>query len=317
MSHHPPVAAFQLANKQAGVYLNGHCGQKSKFSGTAIQVEQTGCLFVFVEKYGEEYAISLPELYLRGLVTGAPFVELTGECLIVCSKHDYAAKIRFIPKPWFSGSYNLVEGIIYNDKSKEVAFEIYGNWAEKSFIQSKETDPEDTHLANIESGIVDSDDPAAELLFDSSSPIVHPRVKSGSPLDSRTVWKKVTDALISANYEEAANAKNEIEEAQRALRKERASNGIQWLPINFNYMPNFFLTKSYDPNSLSNLAGPNISTESLILIKNLDITSDDAEDSPDDSADSTTTLERKAVEKIKFTGRWVSYEFLDMIESRK
>lgn len=320
------MAAFQLANKQAGVYLNGHCGQKTKFSGTAIQVEQTGCLFVFVEKYGEEYAISLPELYLRGLVTGAPFVEITGECLVVCSRHDYAAKIRFIPKPWFSGSYNLVEGIVYNDKTQEVTHEIYGNWAEKTFIQNKETDPEDTHLTNIESGVVDCDDPSAELLFDSSEPIVHPRVKNETPLDSRNVWKNVTDALVHAKYELAASAKNEIEEAQRALRKERAANGIQWLPINFNYMPSFFLTKNYDSTSLSNLSGPNISTESLILIRNLDInkssgslssTSDGSEDISGESADSERTIERKTVEKIKFTGRWVSYEFLDMIEKKK
>lgn len=317
MSHHPPVAAFYLRNNKAGVHLNGHCGQKTKFTGTSIQVEQTGCLFIFIEKYNEEYAISLPELYLRGIVSGAPFVELTGETLIVSSSHKIAAKIRFIPKPWFSGEYNLVEGIIFDDSSKDILFEIWGKWSKKTFIQSKEDDPKENHLANIESGVID-EDPSSNVLFDvEGAPIEHPKLsKDQSPLESRQVWLSVTNALVSAQYEEASRMKNEIEEKQRDIRKERAANGIEWLPLNFGYLDKFFMGRSQD-DSLEHLVSANLSTESLIRLKNLDIQSDsNKSDSFEDSVASTSTLERAAVEKIKFVGRYVAYEFLDLFEKK-
>ncbi len=313
--HHPPVAAFHLTNEKAGVYLNGHCGQKTRFTGTAIQVEQTGCLFIYVQKYNEEYAISLPELYLRGIVTGAPFVELTGETLIVCSGHKIATKIRFIPKPWFSGEYNLVEGIIYDDNNKEIKYEIWGKWSAQTWIQSKEDDPQEKHLSNIESGVID-EDPAAEILFDSANnPSVHPRLKLDQiPLESRQVWKGVTDALVKADYKTADTKKNEIEDEQRALRKERAENGIQWLPMTFGYVEKFFMTKDSE-GDLSTIIGPNISTESLIKLKNIDINESGSQ--LNDESSEEETLEKIAVEKINFVGRWVSYEFLDYFEKRQ
>lgn len=319
VSHHPPVAAFALSNKQAGVYLNGHCGQKTKFTGTAIQVEQTGCLFVYVARYNEEYAISLPELYLRGIVTGAPFVELTGETLIVSSGHRIAAKVRFIPKPWFSGEYNLVEGIVYDDASKDIKYEVWGKWSAQTWIQSKEDDPQESHLSNIESGVIDQD-PLAEVLFDAErQEAVAPRLQAKqSPLESRQVWKPVTEALVRSEYELANSRKNEIEEGQRELRKERASNGIEWLPMNFGYMDKFFMAHGQDAD-LAHTIGPNMSTESLIRIKNLGIDDGSESGGAGGSGGSSGTaslsdLEQTAVEKTKFTGRWVSYEFQDIFE---
>jgi len=297
--------------------LNGHCGQKTKFSGTAIQVEQTGCLFIYVKKYNEEYALSLPELYLRGIMTGAPFVELTGETLVVCSAHKIAAKLLFLAKPWFSGEYNLTEGIIYDDTNKDIKYEIWGNWAKKIYIESKELDPNETHLANIECGIVDTDEKAT-ILFDTASPILHPKVGlTQSFLESRNVWKEVTKALIKSDYVRAGDMKNEIEESQRTLRRERASNGIEWMPMVFCYVDKFFLTRLHE-SSLEHMLDANLSTESLLRLKNIQLGSETESDTSSNVnatfADSTTTLEKQAVEKIKFVGRWVSYEFMDFFE---
>lgn len=317
VSHHPPVGAFYLSNKKAGVHLSGHYGQKTKFTGTAIQVEQTGCLFLYVEKYNEEYAISLPELYLRGIVTGAPFVELTGETLIVCSSHKIASKIRFIPKPWFSGEYNLLEGIIYDDYDKDIKFEIWGNWSKQTYIEAKGNDPDESHLANIESGIVDKGE-SSNLLFDAeANEMVHPKLfKEQDQLESRQVWNEVTTALAKADYELASSKKNEIEDAQRDLRKERAANGIVWLPMTFNYEERFFLAES-DEASLADIQDANVSTESLIRLKNMEISSPSLSNTNSASASSSEasgTLEKYAAEKMKFTGRWVSFEFLDFFE---
>lgn len=277
-------------------------------------------MFVYVEKYNEEYAISLPELYLRGIVTGAPFVEITGETLIVCSNHQIAAKLRFIPKPWFSGEYNLVEGIIYDDADKDIKYEIWGKWSETVWIQSKDEDPEESHLANIETGIID-EDPNSKILFDATKMIAQaPKLhKDQSPLESRQVWKDITNALINGEHELASRKKNEVEDRERAKRKERAANGIQWLPMTFGYIDKFFLTRQQD-NDLAHIISANLSTESLIRIRNLSMdspsVSDQNSDTSSPSAVSTEDLEKQAVRKIKFNGRWVSYEFLDYFEKK-
>lgn len=39
VSHHPPITAYYIENKSAGVRLQGHSGQKTSFTGTAINGE--------------------------------------------------------------------------------------------------------------------------------------------------------------------------------------------------------------------------------------------------------------------------------------
>jgi oxysterol-binding protein-related protein 9/10/11 len=112
VSHHPPISAFYIANQKAGVYVSGTNGQKASMTaGTSVRVTQLGKVFVYLSEWKEEFMISLPELHIRGLVTGSPFIEITGEAVIV-STSNYGARLKFIPKPWFTGAYDEMEGFI-------------------------------------------------------------------------------------------------------------------------------------------------------------------------------------------------------------
>ncbi len=44
------------------------------------------------------------------------------------------------------------------------------------------------------------------------------------------MWHKVTEALVSGNYNQASKEKHDIEEHQRALRKERQAKNESWAP---------------------------------------------------------------------------------------
>lgn len=62
VSHHPPITAYYIENKKAGIALQGHSGQKTSFSGTAIHVKQSGHALLTVHpKSGpaETYLITL------------------------------------------------------------------------------------------------------------------------------------------------------------------------------------------------------------------------------------------------------------------
>lgn len=79
VSHHPPITAYHVENKKAGVSLEGHSGQKTSFTGRTITVKQTGHAVLRVQnKAGSEdlYLITLPHLVIEGLLWGAPYVEL-------------------------------------------------------------------------------------------------------------------------------------------------------------------------------------------------------------------------------------------------
>ncbi len=79
--------------------------------GMTIKVEQTGHTIIVNHKHNETYEISLPELVLRGILTGKIFVELTGKTRITSSS-NVVAEIEFLPKPWFSGDYHHIKGHI-------------------------------------------------------------------------------------------------------------------------------------------------------------------------------------------------------------
>ena len=148
------MTGFYLKNDKAGVHINGYSGQKTSFTGTAIRAEQTGRFFIYLPHHNEEYMITLPELHVRGILTGSTFVELTGETVIVCT-NGLGAKLKFIPKPWFSGEYDAVEGIVAellsgNDEKRSIAnstaslqhYTLKGRWSDTVRIKDLKTGKE-------------------------------------------------------------------------------------------------------------------------------------------------------------------------------
>eukprot|EP00158_Paraphelidium_tribonemae_P009678 Partr_v1_DN28927_c4_g1_i9_m25240 putative Oxysterol-binding protein len=110
VSHHPPISAFhiQCGPEDHRVEVTGHCGQKTKFKGMAIRVTQTGRAQLLDKRHGETFAIMLPDLVIRGLLSGNIFLELEGSINIVGSS-GYVATVEFLPKPWFVGDYHHIK----------------------------------------------------------------------------------------------------------------------------------------------------------------------------------------------------------------
>ncbi|KAI9351949.1 hypothetical protein BD770DRAFT_445695 [Pilaira anomala] len=207
--HHPPVSAFYLESEKEGVSLNGHCGQKSKFKGTTIKVEQVGRAVLNLKKYDEQYVITYPDLLIRGVLTGSCYLELSGECSIV-SNNGTKAVIEFIQKPWFGGEYNRIKGkLTYNDKEY---CSLSGRWSN------------DTYYTKTGSS-------SKELLFDAEAEAMAerktPPLDQQKEIESHRLWGPVTEALKSKNYSVANAEKSKIEDWQRKIRKEREMHIIE------------------------------------------------------------------------------------------
>lgn len=273
VSHHPPTTAFYLRNKSAGVHVNAFSTQKTRFMGTYIKAEQQGNVFVYLEKFNEEYMMTLPEIYVRGLLTGAPFIELCGDVAFVSSS-GYGVKMRFIPKPWFSGEYDQVEAVIFDTRTGKIHYDVWGKWSNSIFFDEHDEEsekrchfrkrknasgygyesstPSSAQTGEVYSSLVENHTRKGPTLFNPEMmpkiPFTVKPISKQGDLESRRVWHPVAKALQKADYESANAAKNKIENEQRALRRERAQNNETWLPVFFNYEPYCFMPNVHKEN---------------------------------------------------------------------
>jgi hypothetical protein len=139
VSHHPPVSAFYLANQRAGVHVNGFSGQATNFTGTGIRYRQPGRVFLYLERHDEEYCITLPELEINGLLTGRPFVEITGE-IDVTSTTQWAAHLKFNSAGsfikrwlWRNNLRDTFGGTIFHTGIGVVDWDLWGNWKTRMY----------------------------------------------------------------------------------------------------------------------------------------------------------------------------------------
>lgn len=219
VSHHPPISGFFCENRTAGVILNGHNGQKTKFSGTSIYLDQVGHAVLHLTGWGDEiYFITLPSVVILGLWYGSPYAELSGSSFIQSST-GFLAEFTYSGKSWIgSGERHHVKCVLTRpDDSSFDQATIEGQWISKTFLTRISKPKELFYNANAVPAV------PAQVAPD----------ETASPLESRRLWRKVSEALKMRDYSAASAEKALIENAQRTERKGRAENGIGWTPAWF------------------------------------------------------------------------------------
>jgi len=122
VSHHPPISAFYGSNKAEGFVLNGSILFRSKFMGNSTAAILDGFATVYMLNYDEEYTLTFPSVYGRGILWGTLLMELGGNVTIKCEKSDMRTEIEFKTKGFFSVDYNLVAGKIFHKKKKDTLY---------------------------------------------------------------------------------------------------------------------------------------------------------------------------------------------------
>ncbi|WVO15630.1 hypothetical protein L204_103290 [Cryptococcus depauperatus] len=222
VSHHPPVTAYYIENQKAGVILQGHSGQKTAFTGTAINVKQSGhAVLIIKPKNGqpeEKFLITLPKLRIEGIVWGSPYIELT-ENNAIQSNTGYTAQIDYKGKGYFSGKAHSFKATINSPNNKPIqTYE--GQWTGVS------------HVGKAKSGPVflDSTQGMEEVA-------VKPIEEQGE-WESRKLWEKVAKGIKNGNYEEAGREKSRIENDQRQRRKDEQVANSTWQHVHFTHVDN-------------------------------------------------------------------------------
>jgi hypothetical protein len=212
-SHHPPVTAYSIWNEEHGVRLQGYNGQKASISKTlTITVKQVGHALLHLDEFNEDYLITLPNLHIEGVYSGAPFVELNSASYIASSS-GYTAKIDYSGRGWLSGKKNTFSATLYpSDKPKDILYHIDGQWNDSFKIKDAKKTEVDVYEAKKS--------PTTQLII---API-----EQQHELESRRAWQQVAAGISKGDMDLTQAEKSKIEEAQRELRRKEKEGGTSW-----------------------------------------------------------------------------------------
>ncbi|KAL1492770.1 hypothetical protein ABEB36_010969 [Hypothenemus hampei] len=221
VSHHPPVSAFYVTNRQDGFAISASILARSKFYGNSTSAILDGTAVLTLLPRGEDYKLTVPYAHCKGILMGTLTMELGGKVSIDCEKTGYYTEIEFKLKPFLGGveQTNCISGRL--KLGKETLATIDGYWDGTIHIKDKRTGE-------------------VQVLF-SSTPTVRkqrlPRytvsLDSQGENESEKLWQHVSAAIRRDDMNAATEEKTLLEEAQRARSKERKAKCEEWLPVHF------------------------------------------------------------------------------------
>ncbi|KAM3425319.1 Protein kes1 [Cercospora zeina] len=220
VSHHPPVTACYLWNDKHGVRAEGYTRQDIRFTGT-VNITQIGHAVLHLDELNEDYLIPLPDVKVQGILTGSPYPELRGSHSIMSST-GYRAIIDFSGKRLLglSGEKNHVHAAIYAPEDKKHSDPIYiaeGNWSES--FSTKDASGRTIDTYNVSSATATE---FRTLPLDRQD-----------PWESRKAWQHVIAAIKAGNMQGVADAKSQLENGQREMRKRAETSEKDWKALFF------------------------------------------------------------------------------------
>ncbi|KAJ8075027.1 Oxysterol-binding protein 4 [Marasmius tenuissimus] len=228
VSHHPPITAYVIENKQKGVKLVGHNAQKTSFSSGSIIVKQIGhaTLTVKLPSGGTaEYLITLPKLRIDGIWYGSPYIELTDNSYIISRTH--VCSIEYKGKGYFGGKSHSFKAIITSAPGQGGASKdhvIEGLWHTTSKYVGGPRSGSDFHDVNH---------PKEEV-----TAIGGESDGSMGAFETRELWKHVAKGIREGDFDTASKEKSKIENEQRQRRKDEAAAGTSWKLKHFEHIDN-------------------------------------------------------------------------------
>jgi len=241
VSHHPPVSALYICNRKEGFVINGSIHPRSKFLGTSAVSIMEGEAVVTLLAFDEEYTITFPSAYARGILFGTLLMELCGSVTITCPKNNLKTEIEFKAKSFWGGEYNVISGKIKNTNKGDTLYSIAGKW--DSIINI-------THSKSKQTSVLWEVPKGARRLPRFVRPLDEQEQN-----ESQRLWIAVTEAIKKKDQKIATDEKTKLEEAQRAGVKERAEKGTAWVPRLFTTPDNgtaweyrYLNASPYDPS---------------------------------------------------------------------
>ncbi|URE40151.1 Oxysterol-binding protein [Musa troglodytarum] len=221
VSHHPPVSALHATDATENVELIWCHKPVPRFHGASVEAVIKGKRHLKLLKFCENYEMDSPNLLIKLLpTTGADWV---GDVSIRCKDSGLEADLCYYKSHvflGFGGSSKSVRGKILHSKTLKTIYEIDGQWDRI------------VKLKDVHSGEVTVLYDAKKAISGLKTPILQ-APQNMWPTESATVWSEVSQAILNKEWGKASAAKQNVEEKQRKLQRERKSSGELWVPKHF------------------------------------------------------------------------------------
>ncbi|WZH44475.1 Putative oxysterol-binding protein [Fusarium acuminatum] len=220
-SHHPPKSSYFYMAPDHHIRIDGTLKPRSRFLGNSAASLMEGIAFLSLlnrgkdPAKGEQYILTQPNMYARGILFGKMKYELGDHSFVRCPELDLAADIEFKTKGWVGGTYNAIGGVIKRESTGEVLFELSGLWSEEMYIKDMTTGHREMFFNALRSK--------------PSPPSVRP-IEEQEERESQRLWDKTSRAVKERNHELATDEKTKIEDRQREEAAQRAQENIEWHP---------------------------------------------------------------------------------------
>lgn len=248
VSHHPPIGALMAESPRWDFY--GASNVKSKFYGRSFDINPLGLWYITLRPNKEAgveeevYSFRKVTSSVVGIITGNPVVDNYGDMEIVNYTNGYKCTLKFKARGWRGDGAFEVRGTVF-DNGENPQWIVGGRWNDKIFGKK---------LASHEAQQVSHGKPGD--LGEKSSRIllwkVSERPKAPFNLtafaitlnanwDKLVPWIARTDtrlrpdqrAMEEGRYDDAADDKHRVEEKQRAARRTREQEGVEYSPLWF------------------------------------------------------------------------------------
>ena len=221
LSHHPPISGFYVTNRQDGFTISATIIAKSKFYGNSTSAVLDGVAILTMLPRGEDYTMTVPYAYCKGILMGTLSMELGGKVHINCEKTGYHAELDFKLKPFLGGAEQMNQVVGAIRLGKETLASVSGYWDGQIVITDKRAGQETVFF-----------NPTPEVRKKRLKKYTVPLEHQG-PWESEKLWYDVTQAINRDDQVAATEAKTHLEEAQRDRAKERKLKGQEWIPKYF------------------------------------------------------------------------------------
>ncbi|KIW88970.1 uncharacterized protein Z519_10454 [Cladophialophora bantiana CBS 173.52] len=200
-----------------------------KFWGKSSEIINEGKARLVLHSTGEVFSWSAATCFLRNIIAGEKYVEPTGTMTIYNESAGHKAVVSFKAKGMFSGRSEEVEVQTIDGQGQELSMGLSGTWTHS--LQLKEPGKLGQRTTIWSAGPLVENAPkhygmtvfAAQL----NEVTVAERGRV-APTDSRLRPDQM--ALENGDHETAEEVKNQLEEAQRARRRELEESGDEWKP---------------------------------------------------------------------------------------
>ena len=94
----------------------------------------------------EEYAVTMPNIYARGILFGTLIMEIGDSASVKCPSTGYTCDLDFKTKGFISGTYNALSGKV-RDLNENIIYTVSGKWTEALQLEKSKKVGLECHVA--------------------------------------------------------------------------------------------------------------------------------------------------------------------------